>query len=518
MLCAGTRLGPYEIAAPIGVGGMGEVYRARDTRLARDVAVKVLGGALSGTPAYRQRFEQEARATSALNHPNIVAVYDIGQTDGSIYVVSELLEGQTLRQRLSAGPIPHRTVVEYAVQVVRGLAAAHEKGIVHRDLKPENIFLTKDGGVKILDFGLAKVPAVRAAAGVATEISTQLMGTIPGIVMGTVGYMSPEQVRGYAVDARSDIFSFGVILYEALACERAFTGESAADTMSAILGSDPPEMPGTVTIGLHLIVRRCLEKNPDRRFQTAQDLGFALEAIAGVKSNPRQEAVPSEPWWRGKGAFAAIACFLVGVVSSATLLWITIPRREAVSVNRLTFSQITDDPGEELYPSFAPGDVVVYASNAEGNWDIYMRRLGELEAFNLTKDSQADDMQPSVSPDGNESPSGRSGTGAACSSWSARAGAFAGSPTLDITQAGHPTARKSCAQTRASPSRTTASLPSAAFRLSTWRQDAPEWFFRATGCNLDGRLTEIALHIGPSTAAGFATSGPCRRAEALPWL
>src|SRR5512143_161966 len=226
-LAAGTRLGPYEILSPIGAGGMGEVYRAKDPRLGREVAVKVLPASFSNDADRLRRFEQEARAAGILNHPNITAVYDIGSHDGAPYVVSELLEGETLRSRLAAGALGPRKALDYAIQVARGLAAAHEKGIVHRDLKPENLFVTRDGRVKILDFGLAKSVAT-GQAGAATNLPTQAAGTEPGVVLGTMGYMSPEQVRGRPADVRSDIFAFGAILYEMLSGKRAFHGDSAA--------------------------------------------------------------------------------------------------------------------------------------------------------------------------------------------------------------------------------------------------------------------------------------------------
>ena len=243
-LASGTKLGPYEIVSLLGAGGMGEVYRARDSRLRREVAIKVLPQALSLDAERMRRFEQEALATAALNHPNILAVFDIGTSDGSPYVVSELLEGETLRERLRSGSIATRKALDLALQIAHGLAAAHEKGIIHRDLKPENLFLTKDGRVKILDFGLAKL--TQSEPGSAhTSMPTATQGTEAGVVMGTAGYMSPEQVRGMAVDARSDIFSFGAILYEMLSGKRAFHGETPADTMSSILKEDPAELSET---------------------------------------------------------------------------------------------------------------------------------------------------------------------------------------------------------------------------------------------------------------------------------
>jgi TolB-like protein/Flp pilus assembly protein TadD len=285
-LAAGSRLGPYEVLAPIGAGGMGEVYRARDPRLGREVAIKVLPASFSADPDRLRRFEQEARAAGILNHPNITAVYDIGtsESDGAPYVVQELLEGETLRSRLAAGAFAPRKALGHALQIAHGLAAAHEKGIVHRDLKPENIFVTKDGRVKILDFGLAKLAAPQGD-GSASHLPTTVGETEPGMVLGTLGYMSPEQVRGKPADARSDIFSFGAILYEMLSGNRAFHGDSAADTMSAILMKDPPDLSVTnenVSPGLDRAVRHCLEKSPDERFQSAKDLAFGLESLSDI--------------------------------------------------------------------------------------------------------------------------------------------------------------------------------------------------------------------------------------------
>src|SRR5262245_47890855 len=279
----GTRLGPYEIVAPIGAGGMGEVYKARDPRLGRDVAIKVLPSTLSADAERLQRFEQEARAAAALNHPNILAVYDLGQHDGAPYIVSELLEGDTLRERLSGAALPVRKAVEYAIQICHGLAAAHDKGIVHRDLKPENIFVTSDGRVKLLDFGLAKLTQTEPALAGVSVLPTTPPHTLAGVVLGTIGYMAPEQVRGLAADHRSDIFAFGATLYEMLAGRRAFAGDTAMDEMTAILKEHPVDLPTGerhIPLGLARIVDRCLEKNPAARFKSADDLAFALEALS----------------------------------------------------------------------------------------------------------------------------------------------------------------------------------------------------------------------------------------------
>ena len=296
-LTSGTKLGPYEIQSPLGAGGMGEVYRARDARLNRDVAIKILPASFSRDPERLQRFAQESRAAAALNHPNILSIFDIGDVDGAPYVVSELLEGETLRDRLRNGALVSRKALDYSQQIARGLAAAHEKGIVHRDLKPENIFITDDGRAKILDFGLAKF--TRPEADTSGDAPTQQIATDAGTVMGTVGYMSPEQVRGKPSDPRSDIFAFGAILYEMLSGKRAFHGDSAADTMSAILKEEPADLAETnrnVSPALERIVRHCLEKNPAERFQSARDVAFNLEALSDISASSRtgMRAIPDQ--------------------------------------------------------------------------------------------------------------------------------------------------------------------------------------------------------------------------------
>src|SRR5499426_644390 len=284
-LPSGSRLGPYEILSPLGAGGMGEVYRARDPRLGRDVAIKVLPASFSQDPDRLKRFEQEARSAGVLNHPNVTIVYDIGSQNGAPYVVQELLEGETLRSELAGGRFSPRKAIDYAIQIAQGLAAAHEKGIVHRDLKPENLFVTNNGRVKILDFGLAKLTQTEGSANV-TNLPT---ATEPGVVMGTLGYMSPEQVKAKPADARSDIFALGAILYEMLSGQRAFRGDSAGETMAAILKEDPPDLSLTnpsVSPAVERVVRHCLEKNPERRFHSAHDVAFALETVSGSAAVP----------------------------------------------------------------------------------------------------------------------------------------------------------------------------------------------------------------------------------------
>jgi len=291
----GTRLGDYEIQSLLGAGGMGEVYRARDLRLRRDVAVKVLPAVVSSDPERLRRFEQEATAAAALNHPNILAVHQLGTYAGAPYLVSELLEGETLREQIRRGRIAPRRAIDHGVQIAHGLAAAHEKGIVHRDLKPENLFLTKDGRVKILDFGLAKLTQAQPRS----EPSAPTIGgeTEPGLIMGTVGYMSPEQVRGQAADFRADIFALGAILYEMLTGKRAFQKPTCPEIMNAILNEDPPPMPSAaprLSHSLQRIVHRCLEKNPEQRFQSASDLAFALEALSDSGSSLSSGRNPTE--------------------------------------------------------------------------------------------------------------------------------------------------------------------------------------------------------------------------------
>jgi Tol biopolymer transport system component len=375
-LTPGTRLGRYEIVDLIGAGGMGEVYRARDERLGRLVAVKVIRGAAKGDADRLRRFELEARAAGLLNHPNILAIHDVGTHEDAPYLVSELLDGETLRMRLLKGPLPGAKAVEVAAQIATGLAAAHAKGIVHRDLKPDNVFLTRDGRTKLLDFGLAKLVESGPMFG-GSGASTVDSPTEPGRFVGTVNYMSPEAVRGLVVDHRSDIFAFGALLFEMLTGKRAFERESAIETMNAALKEDPPEADTDEwPRGLDLIVRRCLEKDPDHRFQSADDLAFHLltlsptasgvrSGLSGVRVAPGPRPRPRWVPWAVGGALAlllAAAGFWVGTRMSAT----SIP----------SYQQLTFRRGFVFSARFAPdGQTIVYGASWEGGpFHLYSTR------------------------------------------------------------------------------------------------------------------------------------------------
>jgi dipeptidyl aminopeptidase/acylaminoacyl peptidase len=398
----GSTLGPYQIAGILGEGGMGIVYRAKDTRLGRDVAIKVLTNVTFSDRERLLRFEQEARATGMLNHPNLLTVYDVGRDDeDNPYLVTELLEGETLRSRLERGPLSPRKAVDAALQMAQGLAAAHDKGVVHRDLKPDNVFLTRDGRLKILDFGIAKLTSRAGGDGPTFEMAA----TEPGMVMGTVGYMSPEQVRGEAVDHRSDIFSLGTIFFEMLTGTRAFKRNSAIETLTAILKEDPPDLTEvipTAPAALERLLRRCLEKDRDQRFQSARDLGFNLDTLAAMSATstlsglarpatsagatplppagvtppterthaaaapPRTMARPVAKPKRGVSPLLLALLYLVSVAGAAYGAWWW-AHRDGQEVVEPQFHRLTFRRGEVRSARFSPdGETIVYSAAWDG--------------------------------------------------------------------------------------------------------------------------------------------------------
>ncbi len=392
-LAAGTRLGPYEVVSHIGSGGMGEVYRARDTRLDREVAVKVLPPGFSADADRLARFEREARSIAALSHPNILAIFDTGTTTdaghATAYVVTELLDGQTLRERLDDGALPVRKAIECAVQIARGLAAAHDKGLVHRDLKPENVFLLPDGQVKILDFGLARSVATATGGSGATETVAAM--TDPGTVMGTVGYMAPEQVRGHAVDARTDLFAFGIVLYEMLSGQRAFQRETSAETMTAILKDDPPDLTGLrqdVAPALERIVRHCLEKSSTERFQSARDVAFALGALSGSSSGTALSGASAievnTPPSRTHGAFVLAAAVAAALVLGGGAGYFARGTTGA-GIAEVTYAPVSFEDGFVFAARFAPDTrTIVYSADWDGRErDVFLTSLDSLEYRSL---------------------------------------------------------------------------------------------------------------------------------------
>ena len=373
----GRVLGNYRVVALIGAGGMGEVYRAHDERLDRDVALKILPAAFCDDEGKLRRFEQEARALAALNDPNLLAIFDVGAQEGTPYIVSELLEGMTLRQRLLTGPLPVQRAIDFAMQIARGLMAAHEKRIVHRDLKPENIFVTNDGRIKILDFGVAKLaqPEARESSG-----ETVTLLTTSGVVLGTVGYMSPEQVRGQAVDHRSDIFSFGSILFEMLSGKRAFQGPTTADTISSVLKEEPPdigEVNANVPPATAHILRHCLEKRPEERFQSTRDLLFDLSTLSTAATTRRMAAQPEagrKYLWPLLAGIALLAMLSLGLFLGRQ------KDRPVPSYHQVTFRR-----GTVWSARFtADAHTIVYGATWSGNpLDLFSTRPESLESRSL---------------------------------------------------------------------------------------------------------------------------------------
>jgi hypothetical protein len=409
-LTAGSRLGRYEIINPLGAGGMGEVYRARDTRLDREVAIKILPESVARDPERLARFDREAKAVAALSHPNILALHDAGTEEGVTFAVMELLDGESLRERLVHGPLPVRRAIETTVQIAKGLAAAHAKGLIHRDLKPDNVFLVSDGQLKILDFGLAKAADPADGSG---ATATRAAMTDPGTVLGTVGYMAPEQVRGHALDARTDLFALGAVLYEMVTGQRAFQRETAAETMTAILREDPADLPALQLAqapALDRIIRHCLEKNPAERFQSAKDVAFALEALSGTTSTsgatgasgPRNEL--SRTNFLGSGASliaAALAFVTVAIVAAWATGYLHVGRTgsSGAGISEVTYQPVTFGEGFVFAARFArDGRTVVYSADWENQKkDIFLTSLDSPGARALGYEN-ADLL--SVSPDG----------------------------------------------------------------------------------------------------------------------
>jgi eukaryotic-like serine/threonine-protein kinase len=402
----GRSLGPYRIVSPLGAGGMGEVYRARDPRLERDVAIKVLPEHFADDADSLARFQAEAKAVAALSHPNIVAIHDTGQQGDRLYVVTEMLEGETMRSRLRQGPFGVRKAAEHAARVAEGLAAAHDKGIVHRDIKPENLFLLNDGRVKILDFGLARQDPLLAGEKDLSSSPTAARPTNPGAMIGTVGYLSPEQAKGEPADHRADIFSLGAVLFEMLTGRRAFQGTSPAELLSSVLRDEPPppsESDPRIPKALDLIVLHCLEKNPDERFQSARDLAFHLDSLGSTSASQRVGAIPlpeTRRWQRFVPA-GLVALALAGVAFEVGRRVGAGGRGSGAGAAPLSFQQLTDLPGEEGQAQIGPnGTAFVFVSDASGNPDIYLQRVGGRNPINLTAESPAADTAPSFSPDG----------------------------------------------------------------------------------------------------------------------
>jgi Tol biopolymer transport system component/tRNA A-37 threonylcarbamoyl transferase component Bud32 len=394
-----TRLGPYEIVSAIGAGGMGEVYKARDTRLDRTVAIKILPEHISAKPQARERFEREARAVSSLNHPHICTLHDIGQQDGIDYLVMEYLEGQTLADRLRKGPLPLEQVLQYAIQITEALDAAHRHGVIHRDLKPGNIMLTKSG-VKLLDFGLAKIRAAEAAAGI-TALPTQTTPlTAEGTILGTLQYMAPEQLEGVEADARTDIFAFGAVIYEMATGRKAFAGKNQASLISAIMTAEPAPISGLQNIApsaLDHIVRTCLAKEPDARWQSSSDIATQLKWIAETVPQALSATAPKHRVWL---KWVAVATLFLG--SAGGTYWLGVRSPHQFTLPEATLRRLTNDAGLTTGAAISPdGKLVAYASDRadSSNLDIWVQQVDGGGVVRIT-DDPADDYDPTFSPDG----------------------------------------------------------------------------------------------------------------------
>jgi eukaryotic-like serine/threonine-protein kinase len=394
-VAAGTRLGPYEIVGLLGAGGMGEVYKARDPRIGREVAIKVLPPAFAADKDRLRRFQQEARAAGALNHPNLVALYDVGTSDVGPYLVSELLDGEPLRDRLRAGPVSFRDALNWTAQIAQGLSAAHGRGVVHRDLKPENVFLLRDGRAKILDFGLAKVEAPFARPAEETATSPVAV-TEAGIAMGTVGYMAPEQVRGEPIGPAADIFALGTVLYELVAGRHPFRCKTSVETLNAILNENPAPL-SSAPPGLDRVIARCLEKDPENRFQSAADVAFALDAVSGPVASPRPRGSVAK--WL---AVVAVSVLIIGA------LWLVTRDRGKTAtlavpaaLTSVRMTPFLSSEAIEEQPAWSPtGDLIAYVSDAAGNDDVWIADTSGGNPVNLTQGFSGEDAWPAWSPDG----------------------------------------------------------------------------------------------------------------------
>ncbi|MBA2705989.1 MAG: serine/threonine-protein kinase, partial [Blastocatellia bacterium] len=393
-LAPNTRLGRYEIRSQLGAGGMGEVYLAHDPKIGRDVAIKVIPATFTADKDRLHRFEQEAQAAGRLNHPNILSIYDVDTHESTPFVVSELLEGETLRERLSGTALQPRKATDYALQIAHGLSAAHEKGIVHRDLKPDNVFITHDGRLKILDFGLAKLTEPVSDIVGQTDVLTRRVNTDPGAVMGTVGYMSPEQVRGRPADHRSDIFSLGIILYEMLTGRRAFRRDSAVETLNAILKEDPPELSESnspINPALERVVLHCLEKSPEQRFQSARDVAFALEALSGLSSSRTTTTTLTLPAERPKNRerlwITAVVLLSLALLTLAFLYL----RRPQVESYAMRFSvPLPEKAAGAISLAISPdGRRVAFVASSEGKTQVWVRAIDSLTAQPLAGTEEA---------------------------------------------------------------------------------------------------------------------------------
>ena len=402
-LAPGTHLHSYEIRSPLGAGGMGEVYRALDTRLQREVAIKVLPDSYLADPTHRARFDREAQLLAALNHPNIASVYGFEELGNSRFLVLELVPGETLAERLVAGPLPPKDALVLMRQIAEALEAAHEQGIIHRDLKPANVKVTPSGRVKVLDFGLAKIVSAEPASGdLSLSPTASHEATRQGVILGTAAYMSPEQARGKPLDERTDVWSFGAVFYEALSGRRAFGGETMSDMIAVVLEREPDwdALPATVPPKIRDLVRRCLQKDRDRRLHDIADARIEIdEALAEPwESAPGTEATARRGPSTGVLASVAVAATLLGALGA----WLALRSRPPVAAPVLaSVSTITHDPGISEWPTWSPdGNLLAFASNRSGDFEIYTRRVEGGQEVNITSDP-AQDYQPALSPDGN---------------------------------------------------------------------------------------------------------------------